>query len=174
MSTLSTLFLALTAHTDVLTRAQGEIDKVIGRSRWPTFADYEQLPYVVALVREVCRWRPVAPLSVPHASTKDDIYDGWFIPKGTTVISAIWYRENFPYCLRSFTDSPRRSIHHDPLVYPEPESFKPERFLSETGTLIGTEESKERGHHMFGFGRRCVFVLCAVYPGLQSSVIAGS
>lgn len=94
MSTLSTLVLALTAHPDVLIRAQAELDQVVGRARWPVFADYDKLPYVVALIREVCRWRPVAPLSVPHASTKDDVYDGWFIPKGTTVISAIWYHKS--------------------------------------------------------------------------------
>ena len=84
------MFLALTAYPAVLARAQAEVDRVVGRSRWPTFADQPKLPYVGALVREVCRWRPVAPLSVPHASTRDDVYDGWFIPKGTTVISAIW------------------------------------------------------------------------------------
>lgn len=91
MSTISTLLLALTAHPKVLARAQAEVDGVIGRSRWPTFADRERLPYVGAIVQEVCRWRPVAPLSVPHASTQDDVYNGWFIPKGTTVISSIWY-----------------------------------------------------------------------------------
>ena len=57
--------------------------------------------------------------------------------------------------------TPHRSIHHDPATYPDPEAFKPERFLkSEGGTgdiqLVGTEESKERGHHMYGFGRRYV------------------
>ncbi len=70
MSTVSTLLLALTSHPAVLSRAQAEVDSVVGRSRWPTFADREKLPYVGALAREVCRWRPVAPLSVPHASTK--------------------------------------------------------------------------------------------------------
>ena len=90
MSVLSTLFLALTAHPAVLARAHDEIDRVVGRARWPTFADRDNLPYVGALIREVCRWRPVAPLSVPHASSQDDVYEGYFIPKGTTVISAIW------------------------------------------------------------------------------------
>ena len=91
MSTISTLVLALTAHPAVYARAQAEVDRVVGRTRWPAFADRDSLPYVGALVREVCRWRPVAPLIVPHASTQDDVYNGYFIPKGTTVISAIWY-----------------------------------------------------------------------------------
>lgn len=28
---------------------------------------------------------------VPHASREDDIYGGYFIPKGTAVIANIWY-----------------------------------------------------------------------------------
>ncbi|CAL1709868.1 unnamed protein product [Somion occarium] len=141
MSVCSGFMLAMTRWPEVQKRAQAEIDSVVGRSRWPEFKDRVNLPYVTAIVKETCRWRPVAPLSVPHASTKDDVYEGYFIPKGTTVISSIW------------------SIHRDPSVYPNPEEFIPERFLSmdpTTGTLheINTEEGKERGHHLYGFGRR--------------------
>ena len=65
---------------------------------------------------------------------------GYFIPKGTSVLANHW------------------SIHLDPEVYPDPTAFKPERFL-EDGKLVGTPYS-ERGHHGFGFGRR-------VCPGLH-------
>lgn len=47
-----------------------------------------------------------------------------------------------------------RSIHRDPEVYPDPDSFKPERFLDENGNEKNTEESKTMGHHLYGFGRR--------------------
>lgn len=48
--------------------------------------------------------------------------------------------------------SPPTSLSALQEVYPDPETFKPERFI-EDGKLIGTKYS-ERGHHAYGFGRR--------------------
>lgn len=67
---------------DVQKKAQQEIDRVVGRNRLPTYNDWEFLPYTEAIMREVLRWRPVLPLGVPHRVTVDDIYKGYFIPKG--------------------------------------------------------------------------------------------
>lgn len=50
-------------HPEVQKRAQDELDRVLGGSRLPVMADREALPYVTALIREVYRWVPVAPLS---------------------------------------------------------------------------------------------------------------
>ncbi len=45
-------------------RAQAELDAVVGRDRLPSFADYEHLPYIRAMVKEALRWRMVvSPLS---------------------------------------------------------------------------------------------------------------
>lgn len=82
MATLTGAAIALVQHPEVQTRAQTEIDLVVGRGRLPDFSDKENLPYVSAICREVMRWRPVTPLAVSHASTKDDVYAGYFIPKG--------------------------------------------------------------------------------------------
>ena len=46
-------------------KAQEEIDRVIGNERFPTMADQPDLPYIEALVKEVLRWNPVAPLGEP-------------------------------------------------------------------------------------------------------------
>jgi cytochrome P450 len=62
-------------------KAQQEIDRIIGSEKLPTFADRSSLPYVEALYREVLRWRPIAPLSVPHSTDVDDVYKGYYIPK---------------------------------------------------------------------------------------------
>ena len=70
MAVSSSFMLAMTKWQAIQQKAQAEIDRVIGRSRFPVFADRASLPYTTALVKEVCRWQPVAPLSVPHASTQ--------------------------------------------------------------------------------------------------------
>jgi len=57
----------LVTHPEVQKKAQAEIDAVIGEDRIPTWEDYDKLPYVGTLIKESMRWRPVAPLGVPHA-----------------------------------------------------------------------------------------------------------
>ncbi|KAJ7811371.1 cytochrome P450 [Mycena leptocephala] len=64
-------------------KAQSEIDTVIGIHRLPEFEDRPSLPFVEALYREVMRWKPVTPLGMAHAASADDIYNGYFIPKGS-------------------------------------------------------------------------------------------
>lgn len=64
-SALSVFLLAMVLYPDVMRRAQAEIDEVVGRGRFPNFGDYDQLPYISAMVKEVLRWRPVAPLGKP-------------------------------------------------------------------------------------------------------------
>ncbi|KAJ3775785.1 cytochrome P450 [Lentinula raphanica] len=53
-TTLSFFLHAMTLHPEVQIEAQLEIDRVVGRSRNPTFADMKHLPYVRAIVKEVC------------------------------------------------------------------------------------------------------------------------
>lgn len=77
-------------HPEVQKKAQADIEKV-APNRLPTFDDYDSLPYVKAIIKEILRWGPVAPLGLPHRVMEDDVYEGYFIPEGTTVVSNIWY-----------------------------------------------------------------------------------
>ncbi|KAN0137798.1 Cytochrome P450 [Lactarius tabidus] len=117
VSSLSSLFLALVLYPEVQKRARAELDTVVTRDKLPTFDDRPRLPYIDALCRELLRWQMVTPLGVPHASTEDDVYNGFFIPKGAIMVANAW------------------AILHNPDLYPDPEAFKPERFLNEDGTL---------------------------------------
>ena len=133
--------LAMLAYPETQARAQAEIDAVVGRARLPTFTDYPHLPYVRAMVKEVLRWRPVAPLAAPHKSTEDDWYEGMFIPKGTICIPNLWH------------------MNRDPEVYGQnTEDFDPTRYLDATGEMApGESHIREEGHFSYGFGRRiCV------------------
>jgi cytochrome P450 len=75
---------------DVQRKAQEEIDRVVGTHRLPSFGDRENLPYLDAIVQEVLRWHPVAPMGIPHMTTEDDIYEGYLIPKGALLLPNIW------------------------------------------------------------------------------------
>ncbi|KAJ6474242.1 cytochrome P450 [Mycena sanguinolenta] len=122
-------------HADVQKKAQLEIDTVIGTDRLPEFKDrpslesFSLLPFVNALCQDTMRWRPVLPIGVHHATTTDDVYNGYFIPKGN-------YSAEFPF------------IHVD-SIYPDPECFNPDRFLTEDGKL-----NDDASVLAFGFGRR--------------------
>ena len=51
----------MTLYPDLQTKAQEEIDRVVGNDRLPALADRDNLPYISALQSEVYRWRPVVP-----------------------------------------------------------------------------------------------------------------
>ena len=67
---LSVFILAMTLYPEIMRRAQAQIDAVVGRDRLPNFGDRAQLPYIEAVVKEVQRWRPGAPISVPRQTTE--------------------------------------------------------------------------------------------------------
>jgi len=132
VAAMKSLFVAMLLYPDVQKKAQNEIDSVIGRDQLPTFDDRPRLPFIDAVCKEVLRWRPVAPIAMPHAATKDDVYAGFFIPKGSLIVGNSW------------------AILHDSALYPEPDVFKPERFLNSDGTLRDDPILLSA----FGFGKR--------------------
>ncbi|KAG7089560.1 hypothetical protein E1B28_011232 [Marasmius oreades] len=150
VSLLTASLLAMALHPEAQKRAQRELDTVVGKDRLPSFTtDRSNLPYVEAVLRETLRWSPSVPLGVPHAAFLDDTIDGYFIPKGTLVLGNTW------------------AMTRDESVYPEPESFIPERFLSGDGTLNEDEMLLS-----FGFGRRICpgryFAILTVWTAMAS------
>ncbi|KAL0961325.1 hypothetical protein HGRIS_006283 [Hohenbuehelia grisea] len=132
-SVLQFFVLAMILYPESQSKAQAEIDRVIGHGRLPSFDDSDSLPCVEAIYRELLRWRPAAPLGVPHAATEDDIYNGYLIPKGAMIFANIW------------------GLCHDPVVFENPNDFIPERYLTAEGTITDDRITA------FGFGRRaCV------------------
>ena len=64
---------------------------------------------------------------VPHKVTESDIYEGYYIPAGSTIIPNAWYasyRCLFPVHPVTTT---HRGMLHDPAVFGEPDLFRPER-----------------------------------------------
>jgi cytochrome P450 len=87
---VTAFFKAMTLYPEVQALAQEELDRVIGPDRLPEYSDRPNLPYINALVLEVLRWHTVIPNGFPHVVMKDDVHDGYFIPKGSLVLSNIW------------------------------------------------------------------------------------
>jgi cytochrome P450 len=63
---LLTLVMAFAKNPRVQKRAQEEISKVCGVERSPLWSDFNEFPYVNAIVKEGMRWRPVAVTGSPH------------------------------------------------------------------------------------------------------------
>ena len=91
VSTIGSFFLAMVLFPDVQKKAQDEIDHIVGGNRLPSFGDKSSLPYISRIVLECLRWNPVTPLGVAHCLTEDDEYNGYRIPKGSTILPNIWY-----------------------------------------------------------------------------------
>lgn len=106
---IESFFLAMTLQTSAQQKAQAEIDRVVGTDRLPTSADRAHLPYFEALLTEVLRTYIFGPIGVlpfffwmnypcncrsiaglPHVASDDDVHDGYFIPKGSIIITNNW------------------------------------------------------------------------------------
>ncbi|CAE7149731.1 unnamed protein product [Rhizoctonia solani] len=94
-ATVLVLIMAMAMHPEIQAKAQAEIDSVLQGVRLPEISDRDSLPYIECIVKEVFRWKSVVPLGLPHVSTQDDTYRGYFIPSGTPVIANIWLEALF-------------------------------------------------------------------------------
>ncbi|KAG9315905.1 cytochrome P450 [Chiua virens] len=151
-SVILTFFLMMIVFPAAQKKAQAQIDAVVGKGRLPRFEDRPLLPYVDALIREVLRYRPIAPLSVPHASVNDDIYEGYHIPKGIVHSSFITEHRSKEFPGAIILPNVW-AMSRNEAKYPDANNFIPERFLNEDGSL----KPSDTDGIAFGFGRRqCV------------------
>ncbi|KAM4056785.1 cytochrome p450 [Hirsutella rhossiliensis] len=118
--------LACVSHPEAMRRVQKELDERVGTTCLPSLDDAPSLPYTRSFVEEVLRWRTLAPQGVPHSPLRDDVYNGYLIPKGATVISNQW------------------SFNMDEKVFSSPDDFQPERWMDHADLPLAA----------FGFGKR--------------------
>lgn len=127
-----TFILAMVLQPEAQSKAQSELDAVLGHCTAPRLSDRPRLPFMEALISEVLRTYTVGPVGLPHVASEVDVHDGYFVPKGTIIFTNNWlfYRDN--------------------NTYADPETFRPERFIE---TAAHAKE-KDPNDILFGFGRR--------------------
>ncbi|TKA74677.1 hypothetical protein B0A55_04707 [Friedmanniomyces simplex] len=140
---MQNFMLAMTLHPEEYRKMQQEVDDVVGPDRLPLLKDMPNLPRVRAIAKETMRWRPVTAGGLPHQLIKDDVYmlDGKkiFLEAGANIHPVQW------------------SIHREPKRYPDPDSFRPERWLEADWPTYREPLSTYpnlQNFSVFGFGRR--------------------
>jgi cytochrome P450 len=103
--TLATCLGRLHRHPEVLEKLQAEL------AHSTTAEDAQRLPYLSAVIDEVLRVDPIVTDVARVPTTLFHLEDDLMLTPKDVVIVLI------------------EAIHHDPLIYPEPERFSPERFL---------------------------------------------
>lgn len=134
----------LAAHPTVQQKVHAELVAMTPpASGTPTLAHTPRLEYLDAVMRETLRL--YSPIHVGRLCQKDDAFLGFNIPKGTDIAANFWF------------------IHRNPENWPEPDAFKPERFLGKPFNVPH--------FHPFSMGvrgcpgRQVAFALCKLVVG---------
>ena len=103
---------------------------VIGLDARPSMRHKRQMPITEAILLETLRHSILLPIGVVHAVAQDELMSKYLLPKGTHVVMNIGH------------------IFRNPEYFPDPESFKPDRFLKD-GVFV--KDDRVIG---FGTGKR--------------------
>ncbi|XP_064956495.1 cytochrome P450 71A1-like [Musa acuminata AAA Group] len=122
---------------DEVRRGRGSVEGLVREE------EVSQMAYLKAVVKEVLRLHPPAPLLVPRELLEDCSIQGYSIPKKARVFVNAW------------------SMGRDPRSWESPEEFRPERFADGTLDFTGNDAR----YVPFGAGRR-------ICPGQNFAVAA--
>ncbi|XP_020599078.1 cytochrome P450 71A1-like [Phalaenopsis equestris] len=131
----------LIRNPNVMAKVQNEVREIAHGKEIVGEELLDKLNYMRAVIKEVLRLHPSAPLLLPHESLHDCQIQGYHISKETRVLINAW------------------AIGRDEVYWKEAQDFKPERFLSSDVDYKGNDF-----HYIpFGSGRR-------ICPGMQFAV----
>ncbi|KAK7929481.1 hypothetical protein WMY93_005876 [Mugilogobius chulae] len=101
------------SHPEVQRKVHQELDEVFGTSERPVnIEDLKKLRYLECVIKEGLRLYPSVPVFARNIC-QDTTIKGFKVLKGSTVIIVTY------------------ALHRDPRYFPDPEEFRPERFLPE-------------------------------------------
>ncbi|XP_075717051.1 cytochrome P450 2C5-like [Rhinoderma darwinii] len=116
-TTLRWGFLLMMKYPEIQKNVQKEIEQVIGL-RQPQIEHRKQMPYTDAVIHEIQRFGNIIPAIVPHATTQDMMFRGYFLPKGTHVLPLL------------------TSALRDKKYFEKPDEFYPQHFLNSHGHFV--------------------------------------
>ncbi|XP_046454405.1 methyl farnesoate epoxidase-like [Daphnia pulex] len=129
-STIVFAILSMINYPIIQQKVRDELEEICGDSL-PSLAHQPRLPYTEAVLMEVMRMSPIAPLAVPHRAMKDTQLQGFTIPKGSVLAINL------------------DSVFKDPIAWGDPEIFRPERHLDQEGKIFRND-----AFIPFGLGKR--------------------
>ncbi|KAM8724740.1 cytochrome P450 2K1-like isoform 4-T4 [Acanthopagrus schlegelii] len=116
-STLQWCLLLMAKYPHFQDQVQEELSRVAG-SRQIRVEDRKNMPFTDAVIHESQRLANIVPLAIPHKTSRDVTFQGYFIKGGTTV---------FPLLT---------SVLYDESEWESPHTFNPSHFLDEDGKFI--------------------------------------
>ncbi|XP_029386723.1 sterol 26-hydroxylase, mitochondrial [Echeneis naucrates] len=133
-NTLTWTLHQLSRNPEIQNRLYKEVSTFLPADQSPSATEITQIPYLRAVIKEVLRMYPVVPVNGRVVSENSISVGGYQFPKKTP----------FLFC--------HYAISHDEDTFPEPFTFKPERWLRDENSLPAAF-----GSLPFGFGvRSCV------------------
>ncbi|KAM4694839.1 cytochrome P450 2K4-like [Discoglossus pictus] len=129
-TTLRWALLLMMKYPEIQKNVQNEIEKVIGSAQ-PQTEHRKSMPYTDAVIHEVQRFANIVPLNLPHGTSQDVTFRGYFLPKGTHIVPLL------------------SSVLKDKAYFEKPDEFYPEHFLDADGRFM-----KNDAFMPFSAGRR--------------------
>eukprot|EP00105_Crassostrea_gigas_P026902 XP_011448029.2 PREDICTED: vitamin D 25-hydroxylase [Crassostrea gigas] len=132
--TLTSVIHLLAEYPTIQKKIQDEIDEVIG-NREAHVTDRRSCPLTEAFILETLRYIAHTPLAIPHYTSETCTIRGHTIGKGTTILTNLW------------------TVHHS-KEWGDPFTFRPDRFLDNSGLLLPASHPRRQRLLIFGFGKR--------------------
>ncbi|XP_049396243.1 cytochrome P450 71A4-like isoform X1 [Solanum stenotomum] len=111
-TTLEWIMIELLRNPRAMEKLQNEVRGLVQGKAEITEDDLGNMQYLKAVIKETLRFNPPFPIPIPRESMEDVKLLDYDIPAKTQVLINVW------------------AIGRDPLLWDEPEEYRPERFLN--------------------------------------------